>query len=155
MTFQIHALSPEPFQTLLAMDDAELSERRACWRTADCEPGYPCRVSLEDAEAGERLLLANFEHLGEETPYRASHAVFVRAGARQARPEPGSIPDVIRRRLISVRGFDADWMMVAADVVEGANLDATIGTMLADPDIAELHLHIAKPGCYLARATRA
>lgn len=155
MTFQIHALPLAPFENLLAMDDAKLFERRACWRTADCEPGYPCRVSLEDAKAGERLILANFEHLAENSPYRASHAVFVRAGARQARPEPGSIPDVIRRRLISVRGFDGNWMMAAADVVEGDKLDATINSMLADPDIAELHLHIAKPGCYLARVTRA
>ncbi|MCR9121436.1 MAG: DUF1203 domain-containing protein [Phyllobacteriaceae bacterium] len=155
MTFQIHALPKAPFEPLFAMGEAELVERRACWRTADCEPGYPCRVSLEDAKAGERLLLANFEHLGEDSPYRASHAVFVRTGARQARPEPGSIPDVIRRRLISVRGFDADWMMAAADVVDGDKVDDAIETMFANPDVAELHLHIAKPGCYLARVTRA
>ncbi len=155
MTFQIHALPKAPFQPLFAMGDAELVDRRACWRTADCEPGYPCRVSLEDAKAGERLILANFEHLGEESPYRASHAVFVRAGARQAHPGPGTVPDVIRRRLISVRGFDAEWMMVAADVIDGDKVDDAIETMFANPHITELHLHIAKPGCYLARVTRA
>ncbi|MBO6638613.1 MAG: DUF1203 domain-containing protein [Roseitalea sp.] len=154
MTFQIHALPRAPFEPLLGMNDAELSARRACWRTADAEPGYPCRVSLEDAKAGERLLLANFEHLGEQSPFRASHAVFVRPGAKRARPEPDTIPDAIRRRLISVRGFDADWMMLAADMVDGDDLAATINAMFANTDIAELHLHAAKPGCYLARVTR-
>jgi len=155
MTFQIHALPRETFAPLFGLDETALATRRAVWRIAESSPGWPCRVSLADAYKGERLLLVLHEHLGGTTPYRASHAVFVRETASQARPEPGDVPDVIGRRLISVRAFDGDWMMVGADVVEGGAVAATLEAMLADRAVAEVHLHIARPGCYLARATRA
>lgn len=155
MTFQIHALPRETFAPLFDLDETALASRRARWQIAESSPGWPCRVSLADADKGERLLLVNHEHLGGDTPYRASHAVYVRQNAAQARPEPGEVPDVIGRRLISLRAFGSDRMMVGADVLEGTAIRPAIEAMLADDHVTEVHLHIAGPGCYLARATRA
>ncbi len=45
--------------------------------------------------------------------------------------------------------------MLAADVVEGRELAGAIGRMYADDAVEYLHLHSARPGCYLARVDRA
>ncbi len=89
-----------------------------------------------------------------ENPYQASHAIFVRKGARQAFPGADEIPALFRHRLMSLRGFDADNSMVDADIAEGSELDAAIDRMFADPAIAYIHLHNAKPGCFAASVTR-
>jgi hypothetical protein len=155
MNFQIQALPQAAFAPLFGLSDAELRARGAIPRVVDAKPGFPCRVSLEDAEIGERVLLVNFEHQPADTPYRACHAVFVREHAVQARPVVGEIPQVLRSRLLSVRAYDASGLMVQADVVDGQLVELAITKMFADPGVAYLHLHNAKPGCYAARVDRA
>jgi hypothetical protein len=46
-------------------------------------------------------------------------------------------------------------MLRDADVVEGAAAAPVIARMLANPGVAYLHAHYAKPGCYAARIDRA
>ncbi len=155
MSFQIHALSPAPFAPLFAMSDDELRNLRATRMTVDAKPGYPCRVSLADADIGETVILVNFEHQPADSPYRASHAIFVREHAGQAFPAAGSVPGALASRLISVRAFDDKHFLVNADVVDGSRLSESIPAMFQDPEVAYLHLHHAKPGCFAARVTRA
>lgn len=154
MSFRIHALPPSLFIEAFASSTAALNSGRAIRRIADAKPGYPCRVSLADAEIGETVLLAHFTHQDTETPYRASHAVYVREGVAQAHPEPGEVPGFFNGRLISLRAYDTAHMMVTADVVEGDQLQKVLPRVFDDPYIDYLHLHNARPGCYLARATR-
>ena len=154
MPFQIHALPAAPFRPLFALDDAALQARRARRERVLESPGTPCRVSLEDARVGETVLLVNHCHLPTDSPYRASHAIYVREGVAQARPGAGEVPAAISTRLISVRLFDAGDMMVGADVVEGAALDGVLAAALSDPAVRYVHLHYARPGCFAALATR-
>jgi Protein of unknown function (DUF1203) len=144
-----------PFRRLFALSDAELASRGARRRVADSNPGFPCRVSLADAELGETLLLVNYEHQPANSPYRATHAIFVRENAEQAHPEAGEIPESLQLRLLSVRAFDSTAMLLEADVVEGRKLEPVIERMFANAGVAYLHLHNAKPGCYAARVDRA
>lgn len=155
MTFQVHALPYEPFAPLFRLSDDDLAKAGAARVVANSKPGFPCRVSLADAEPGETLVLLNYEHQPESTPYRASHAIFVREDARQAFPEVGEVPEVLTSRLISMRAFDRKHHMIAADVIEGSALRVTIPQMLRDPEVSYLHLHNAKPGCFAASVTRA
>lgn len=155
MPFQISALPAEPFAALFAMSEAELAGHGAVRRIADAKPGFPCRVSLEDANPGETLILVNYEHQPAASPYRASHAIYVREKAVEARPAPGEVPALFRTRLLSVRAYDEAGMMTAADVVPGEDLERALESLLADPAVAYLHLHNAKPGCYAARVDRA
>lgn len=155
MTFRISALDPSPFAPLFAMTDGELAARRAVRQIATEKPGFPCRVSLADAEPGDELILVNHEHQPGDTPYRAAHAVFVRKGVAQARPAPGEVPEVLSRRALSLRAFDAADMIVAADLVEGTALAPALERLLEDPAAAYVHIHYAKFGCYAARADRA
>ena len=71
---------------LFRLSDEELHERSAQWLVADAKPGYPCRVTLEDAEIGERVLAVPFIHHDVQSPYRASGPVFVRESAQTAKP---------------------------------------------------------------------
>lgn len=156
-TFRIEALAPDPFRPLFALDDATLAARGAVRRTADAPHAFPCRVSLEDAEPGEELVLAHFAHHAVASPYAASGPVFVRRAAldRPAMPRPGEVPGQLRRRLLSVRAYDADAMMVTAEVLPGEALADWITTAFADRRIAYLHAHFARHGCYAARVVRA
>jgi hypothetical protein len=121
---------------------------------ADKKPGYPCRVSLEDAEIGEPVLLFHYEHQPANTPFRASHAIYVRENAKVAQLRPNEIPAMLLKRILSLRAFDRNDMLRDADLAEGDQLAVRIEAMLANPEIAYLHLHFAKPGCYAARADR-
>ena len=152
--FQIQALSPERFAPLFSLSDTALAARGAVRRTADATSGFPCRVSLVDAEPGETLVLVNYEHQAADTPFRASHAVYVREGAVQARLAPGEVPALLRSRTLSLRAFDASGMMLDADLVEGTALEGAAEHMLSDPAVAYLHAHSAKPGCFLCRIDR-
>lgn len=154
MSFQVSALSAEPFRHLFGAPDDVLAAHGAVRRVADAAPGFPCRVSLREAEPGESVLLLHYEHQPAATPYRASHAIYVREGADEAHPLPGEVPDVLRRRLLSVRAFDDAGMMVDADVVDGYALEPVIARMFADDTVRYLHLHNAKRGCYAARVER-
>ena len=155
MPFQIHALPSKPFEPYFAMSDDELAKRNACRMTVAEHPGTPCRVSLRDAAIGETVVLVNHVHQPAKSPYQATHAIFVREGAVEAQPKIGAIPEVLAARLISVRCFDADDMMIDADVVEGTGLEAALVSAFEDKAVAYIHLHNAKPGCFAASVTRA
>lgn len=155
MDFQIHALAPDAFASLFALSDAQLAEHGARRVVAD-EPGaFPCRVSLVDADVGDELILTNYSHLDERSPYDASHAIYVRKDVEQAVPEPGGVPEVLAKRLLSVRAFARDHMMTHADVVDGGALADCLRNMFADPAVDYVHIHNAKQGCFAAKAARA
>jgi hypothetical protein len=154
MSFVISGLDPALFRPFYGRSDAELAEARVVRMTADAKPGFPCRVTLEDAEPGETLLLLNHEHLPVDTPYRSRHAIFVREGAEKAARIEDEVPEQLACRLLSVRAFDAAGMMTDAEVIEGRELAPLIERFFADPAVAYLHAHNARRGCYAARIDR-
>lgn len=155
MSFRIVGLSPEPFRHLFGLPDAELQRHGAQRCVVDRPIGFPDRVELRDCAPGETVLLLNYVHQPADTPYRASHAIFVREGATAAYDACDEIPAPLQARLISLRAFDAAHGMVDADVVDGSVLRPAIDRFLADPRVAYLHAHYAKRGCFAARIDRA
>ena len=156
MSFRIRPLPLAPFQPLFAMDDADLLRIGARRMVADAPQAAPCRVSLADADPGERLILLNHRHLdAPASPYRSEGPIFVREAAVEAEPAAGEVPDMLARRLLSARAYDIDWMMTDADVVEGRDLAGRLQAWFADPAVSIVHLHTARRGCYMAAARRA
>ena len=155
MSFRIHALPLELFAPLFALPDDALHAHGARRVVADGRPAYPCRVSLQDATEGERLVLLHHEHQTADTPYRAAGPIYVREDAVMATPAVDEVPELLRRRLLSLRAYDARGMMVWADVRPGADLEAGIAELFAIDRVDCLHLHYAKPGCYACRVARA
>lgn len=155
MTFRVTGLDPAPFRHLYGLSDEALAARRVERHRVDAYPGYPDRIELRDLDPGETALLLNYTHQPADTPYRSSHAIFIREGAEQPFEVVGIVPEVIRRRPISLRAFDAAGSMTDADLVDGAELDAIIARFFADARTDYLHAHYAKRGCYAARIDRA
>ena len=151
MNYTLRGLEPALFRPLFQLDDEALAVRGMRWMIADEPVGFPCRISLEDAPVGERVLLLPFVHQDSDSPYRASGPIFVRPGIREARRVVGELPRYLTRRLLSVRAYDAADLMVDAEVVEGAEAAPLIERYLARDDVSYLHLHFAKRGCYACR----
>lgn len=154
MSFQITGLDAAPFRRFYGLADEELQSFGVKRFIADKNPGFPDRVELRDVEQGEALLLLNYLHQPADTPYRASHAIFVREWAETPYRAVDEIPDVLRIRPISLRAFDEKGDMVDADLTEG-DLKPAIERLLSNPDAAYIHAHYAKRGCYAARIDRA
>ncbi len=155
MSFHIRALPAGLFADLPGLSEADLAAHLVQRQTVDSCPGYPCRVSLEDARIGETVYLLHFTHQPAATPFRASHAIFVREHAVTANLPLGEVPDMICNRMISLRAFNADGMLVNADVVSGEAVSAQIEAFFQDPLTDYIHLHFAKQGCFAARVERA
>ena len=126
MTFQIRALPAGQFAHLTQLSDAELAAQNIHKRVVDANPGYPCRVSLQDADIGETVFLLHHCHHGEATPYRASHAIFVRAGATQAQPELGEVPESLTLRLISIRALVLNCGVASSVIAKPAKRASTM-----------------------------
>jgi hypothetical protein len=154
MDYVISGLPLPPFQSLFELDETSLRAHGAVRVVADAHPGYPCRITLQDAEPGERLLLLPWTHLDADTPYRAGGPIFVREAASASAVFRNEIPEQQRSRLLSVRAYDADGWMRDAEVDEGVRLDALIARFFADPQVAYLHVHNARRGCYACRIDR-
>lgn len=155
MRFKAIGLDPEQFLPWHGLNDDELQRAGARRRIADESPGFPCRISLEDAAHGERLILLPYEHHAVNSPYRAAGPIFVREQARRWIEEIGVVPPVLRTRLLSVRGYDATGLMEDADVIPGAAVQERIESMFANERIDYLHVHFARRGCYACRIERA
>lgn len=153
--FQIHGLPIEIFQPWFDLSPRDLQQKRGRWLTAEASPGYPCRVSLTDAQMGERVLALPYTHLDVTSPYRASGPIFVREQAMQSQMPKNTLPDFLRHRLLSLRAYDAAHMMIAAAVVDGAELVTAIHRQLHNDAVQYLHVHNAGPGCFMCAVHRA
>ncbi|TMJ19687.1 MAG: DUF1203 domain-containing protein [Alphaproteobacteria bacterium] len=152
MTYRIEGLAPQPFAPLFAMSDEALAERNARRAVAD-GPGYPCRITLEDAETGEELILVNHVSQDAPTPFRASHAIYVRKADVPA-SFVDAVPPIFGTRTLGLRAFDAEGMLRGALLALPGEADAGIRALLERPDVASIHAHNAALGCFLARIGR-
>ena len=155
MSFKITGLPVDEFRPLFGLPQAELDRRGIVRMTADAPIGFPCRVTLRDADVGQTLLLLNYEHQAADTPYRSRHAIFVNEAAQDAAVFVDEIPPCLAvRPTISLRAFDRSGMMTSAELVPGDALAPAIERMLAAPAAAYLHAHNAGRGCFAARIDR-
>ena len=154
-SFQIVGLSPEPFAGLAGLSPEQLAAIGARRVRAKASPGFPCRVSLSDAEPGEELWLLPYEHQPENSPYRASGPIYVRVGATQRTLAVGEVSEYVRLRQISLRAYDAGHDIIGAEVCEGEAVAAEIERQFANPAVSYIHLHNAKRGCFSCLVRRA
>lgn len=149
MTYHISGLDPAGFA-----DSEALIAHGAVRMTADCANAFPCRVTLEDAAPGETMILLNFVSADVDTPFRASHAIFIREGVDRAAHYRDKMPPLIDRRTTSLRAFDRHGMIRAAALAAPGEADAGVRTLLADGAIDHVDIHTSAWGCFLARAER-
>lgn len=155
MSYVVSGLPLDAFQPLFGLSDEALAERGIRRYLVDAPVGFPCRITLADAQPGETVLLLNYEHQPADTPYRSQHAIFVSEQAQATARYVDQIPPcLVVRPMISLRAYDADGMMIDAALAPGAALEPEILRLLERADTAYLHAHNAGRGCYAARIDR-
>jgi hypothetical protein len=154
-SFQLVGLDHTPFQALFDLSDEQLTQRSIKRCFADESPGFPCRISLEDAQVGEELLLLPYVHQAADSPYRASGPIFIRRGVQQRKLPVGDVPSYVTNRLMSVRAYDSEHTIVDASVSEGVVVGSELMKYFRRADVAYVHLHNAKRGCFSCQVIRA
>jgi hypothetical protein len=154
MTYQITGLAPSQFAHLIGLTDEELARHGVARMMADGRPSFPCRIQLDDAKAGETLLLVNHVSHEGNNPYRASHAIFVSESAREPAVYQDEIPPALTRRILSLRAFDASGMMIDAALAQPGEADVAIRRLLASELVDHIDAHNATRGCFAARIER-
>lgn len=151
--FKITALE-NTFNHLFDLEDDVLAEMGSIKMIADTNPGFPCRVSLQDAEIGEEVILLPLKHHDTLSPYQASGPLFVRKNAQRAELSTNEIPKMLRHRLLSIRAYNSNGMMLNANTIKGEIIENAIQDMFSNPLIAYLHVHNSGPGCYNCQVNR-
>jgi len=154
MTYKIAGLDPSKFTHLIGLDEEDLAAQGAVRMTADARPGFPCRITLDDAEIGETLLLVNHCSHDGDNPYRATHAIFVNESATEAAIYVDEVPPALDRRVLSLRAFDQAGMMTDAALAQPGEADAVIRRLLASDAVDHVDAHNATRGCFAARIDR-
>lgn len=152
--FQVRALDPGIAASYFELDDQQLAQLGACRMTVDAKPGFPCRVSLQDAELGEEVLLFTYGHHDVVSPYRSAGPIFVRRNAPAARLAVDALPPHLAHRFLSLRGYNRAAMLVDACTAAGADLETALQSMLDHTDIHYIHLHNAAQGCFHCQVDR-
>ena len=151
MSFQITGLDPARFNALFGLSESALQTRGVERKRVTAHPGYPCRITLEDAPEGETVLLLNHESHAVSTPYRSAYAIYVRETAREAARFDNILPPVLINRPIALRLFDATGHLVGADMyLKGEDGADRVKRALDRPDVAYIHAHNAMHGCFAA-----
>jgi hypothetical protein len=146
--FQIKALPYHQFAHLFLVNEVELKNIGAIKMIADAFPGFPCRVSLQDANIGEEVILLPFQHHKTTSPYQAKGPIFIRKDVSEATLAINEIPTMLLHRLLSLRCYNKDGIMINATVIEGKIVSETLYELFTNKEIAYVHIHNAKPGCY-------
>ena len=128
--------------------------RNARWIIAESKPGYPCRVSLKEAEIGERILVVTYKYHDVDSPYQASGPIFIRENAETAKLKTNEIPEVLTERVLSVRAYNFDSEMIAAETTQGLGLSQTIRKQFLNGEVDYLQVHNANPGCFSCNVFR-
>jgi hypothetical protein len=137
------------------MDDTALAEQGAVRVTAGADKGWPCRISLEDANAGEELILLNHVSHDVATPYRSAYAIYLRSVANQKAEYINQTLPVFDGRPMAFRAFDARGMQKGAVLALLGRADAKIRELFENQEIAYIHAHNAAHGCFSAKVERA
>lgn len=155
MAYRIRGLDPAPFRKYFGLSDAALAAEGVVRYHVDAQPGFPDRVTMQDLAPGDTALLLNYEHLPIASPYRSRHAIFVQEGAQTPYEAIDTVPEVMRSRIVALRGFDSRGFILDADLAEGDGIDPLIRRLFDTPDIAFVHAHYARRGCYAGLIERA
>ena len=154
MNFKINALNHQEFNSLFEKSDIELEKKGIKRMIVDQKPGFPCRVSLEDAEIGDEVILIPYEFHKTNSPYQSRGPIFVRKGLETKEFENNEIPVMLNHRLLSFRGYDKKGFMKEAVTEKGVNTQGVIEQIFGNSEIEYIHIHNSSPGCYNCEVIR-
>ncbi|WP_375563159.1 DUF1203 domain-containing protein [Bernardetia sp. OM2101] len=151
--FKISAITDD-YNHLFALNEQELSSKGMVRMVVDKKPGYPCRISLKDAEVGEEVILLPFKHHRVNSPYQSSGPIFIRKNAKKLNIDNNVIPKMLLHRLLSLRIYNKNGIMIDAKIIEGKELKNEIKSIFENRSANYIQIHNASPGCYNCQVNR-
>jgi hypothetical protein len=149
MTITVHAIDPARLDLIRsAGQDDSGNPFTAHDATGE---GEPLRCCLRFAHAGERIALMSFAPFTDPSPWREVGPVYV-----HAEPCAGyaghSMPEELRRGPRVLRTYRADGSMDYGHntlVAEDEDLEPFLERLLAEPEVATVHVRTVLPQCFL------
>lgn len=155
MSFRISGIEPGVYAHLIGRDEDELARLGVERVHVTAPQSAPCRITLEDAEPGETVLLLSHPHQRADTAYRQSGPIFIRENASAPFVGLDVSPPALAVRPLSVRAYDEAGAMVDADLLlDGARLPELIERFWRNRAVAYAHAHYARRGCFAAAIER-
>ncbi|HEY2877967.1 DUF1203 domain-containing protein [Nocardioides sp.] len=117
--------------------------------------GEPLRCCLRFAQAGEQIALISFAPFEQVSPWREVGPVYVHADHCEGYAEPW-LPGELRRGPGVLRTYRADGSMNYEHntLVGDEDLEPVLDRLLAEPDVATVHVRTVLPQCFLYTVTR-
>ena len=136
---------------------------KLCLRVMPCDAWSSNNLDFRAAypyvtpSPGKKVILVHFEHHAVASPYRSSHAIYVRESASAGATRTRRGPDDASHPVALVSGhFDGAGMMVDADVSrEAAQSEASISRLLSASASRYIHIHFARPVAMRRKVFRA
>lgn len=152
--FQIRHLSQD-FNFLFSADETELAKHKAIKMVVSEKPGTPCRISLEDAEIGEEVVLFNYTHHKTDSPFHGSGPIFIRKEAKPKTLAINEVPEMLNHRLLSLRVYNKRGMLIDATTVQGTELKNALLQLFENEKAEYIHIHNSSQGCFHCQVDRA
>ena len=122
----------------------------------DKPTGFPCRVTLQWTQPGERILLFRHRPFEGPSPYAEEGPVFARLDAIEADLPANTLPAYLSDiALVSVRGYDNAISIIHAEAVPGSDCGTAIRRAFENADVEFLQVRSATHGCFQFRVDRA
>lgn len=119
--------------------------------------GNPCRHCLTEIGAGEPMLILAWRPFPEPQPYAELGPIFLHAEHCRRYDGSRGVPSMfLAWEQLLVRGYDATHRIVygTGQIVATRALGTVAEQLLAQPEIAYLHVRSANNGCYQCRIER-
>ena len=144
-------ISPLPASLVDQARSAALAHGTAVDVTSNDDAPFPVRCCLHDATAEEGVLLLSIQPRSGDSPYAAPGPVYIHRDRCDGYSPKGAVPQILRGRTLSLRGYTDEHMITGTAVVAGDDVETAAPQLLAVPGTAYLFVHFAGPGCYACR----
>ncbi|MFJ8433714.1 DUF1203 domain-containing protein [Kitasatospora sp. NPDC094019] len=154
----VRAVDPAVHHALLVRDDAG----RPPVRSVDVTGGAPLRCCLSRARAGERIALVSYAPLrrwaaetgAEPGPYEELGPVFVHDGPCEGPAAGEGWPEGFHGGQRVLRAYDRRGHILGGVVVRPEAAEAGAAVLLADPEVAVVHVRAVEFGCFMHEVRR-
>lgn len=118
--------------------------------------GYPCRHCLREIAEGEAYMTLAYRPFPALQPYAETGPIFLHAEACPQYEATEVLPPMLGSPDYIVRGYGHDDRIVygSGGVIVTEAIPARAKALLADPEIAYLHVRSARNNCYQCRIDR-
>lgn len=148
-TFTVQAIAPERLATIRAARADGHGNELVPFRA---EGGAPLRCCLRLASADESIALVSYAPFETPSPWREVGPVYIHANECAGYDGEGELPADLRTGPRLLRTYRADATMNYAHntlVAAGEDIEATVTALLAEPDVARIHVRTVLPQCFL------